>query len=1222
MAALAISIPACPHRRPLQALGDNPTGFSNPQDLVTGNTVQLDAGYDTAAYTVGAPNEATVDLVTGDVIEDGSTFYRYTGTGENGFSLTDANITGDTTNFVKIGGTASDTYTYVGSGATQVDLANTDYTDSANWKLVPNNFAALAHGAGTPFSNSQTVNFGDLVQLDAGYATPDYTVGAVGQATVNLRAGDVIQDGAALYRYNGANQNNFSLTDAAITGDTTDFKLVGGTNGATYEYMGGTAATLDLANTNYTDLGYWKLITTNVAPEGVKTSPPADGSKSGAENNGAASNDSSSSAAPSNATAVGGILVLNDVRSATHAYVLNATISADTASVSALDKATIDATNDSTVTAASSSLGSQSDNIALNGIIATNLIQNSATAEVTTSSIEATGAGTPVAGQSNAPVTLSIDAENDATIQATNAANTSGSNKSGGIVLAFNTIGLQSGNFLFNAIDALLGNNEVTAAFGASPNTNVTADAHDSTLIADIGSVDITAFQSAKINALTTNSTTSLGPALENASSIAIGAILATNQTNTFAKAFADGGSTIQAGGDITIEATDKSQINATNTEVAASVLQTSATKTPSMVTTYVDQLKQGYQFTSNSGTQTLTPGMIVYNAQDGNYYVYLGELGTNGLKPQDIDLGTTNYTISVALQNNIPEWAPFTDSSVLADLPDFSTIKATGENQGTGSSSTAVGAIFVLNMINASASAYASGSSLSAGVGAGMADFGGGVLIEATNLSTINATNTSTVTASNGQSGPTTTSPGTGLAVNATIATNNVLGSTQAYASGGSITTLGTGGSIDVTGTSDATIDAENDATTDAKTTSVGVVLAFNTIGIASPVAGFLENTVDALFGTDLASEQPDQVYAYMSGTTASASNGIDVSATESSTITANISNAETGLFSSGVSVAATVTLNRVATDVEAWISGGTTIATEGDIDIEATGQATITSTVTTPVVKLAANFSKDSQDPQKATTVGVSIARNILENTVSASAGHTVSNVTTGASLTADDGNINVLASQLAQITATSASAAISVGVSTGGSAGAFAGGGAVAINTILGGVTASSLNSSLTAITGGANTGAIKVAGTYGGMIEATVAAIAAAVSASPSTADAVAIGAAVALNLIGWRGTVADETQDSHAPITLTATISGGSVSAGSTLSVTAQSQATINATTAALAVAIGVSGGSTKITAVPRRAMRMSRARAPTQAPKGRLCHRNPQDRHRRRPAHR
>ena len=441
-------------------------------------------------------------------------------------------------------------------------------------------------------------------------------------------------------------------------------------------------------------------------------------------------------------------------------------------------------------------------------------------------------------GVSDAPVTLSIDAENDADIEASNAADTFGSNKAAGIVLAFNTIGLQSSNFLFNAVDALLGSNTINSLFGDSPQTNVTADAHDSTLTADDGSVSITAFQVAKIDALTTNSTTSLGPALENASAVAVGAILATNQTNSFAVAYADDASTVSASGDVTIQASDRSQINATNTEIASAVLQTNATKTPNMLTGYVDQLQQGYQFTSNSGAQTLTTGTIVYDAVNGKYYVYLGEVDQHGFEtgPESVTLSAT-IDFSIGLNagqflNNTPqqEWVQFTNSSLLADLPDFATVKSTGETAGTGSSSTAVGAIFVLNTINASVAAYASASNLNSGVvvNAVANPFGGSTSIEATNLSTINATNTSTVTASNGQTGPTTQSPGTGLAVNATIATNNILGSTQAYASGGGITALGSNGSIDISATSNASIDAENTASTDAKTDSVGVVLAF----------------------------------------------------------------------------------------------------------------------------------------------------------------------------------------------------------------------------------------------------------------------------------------------------------------------------------------------------------------------------------------------------------
>ena len=535
------------------------------------------------------------------------------------------------------------------------------------------------------------------------------------------------------------------------------------------------------------------------------------------------------------------------------------------------------------------------------------------------------------------------------------------------------------------------------------------------------------------------------------------------------------------------------------------------------------------------------------------------------------ITAGTPGATLDT------PVWAPFTNSSLLSYLPSFTTAKQAGD-AGTGSTSTAVGAIFVLNTINSATLGYESAAALSSGNGAGAGAYGGQIAITANNTATISATNTSTTTASSGTAGPTATSPGTGLAVNAIIATSNILGQTQAYADGGSLTADGTAGDVDIAADSNATIDAENTASTDAKTTSVGVVLAFNTIGIKQPVAGFLENTVDALFGTDLAGEQPDQVYAYISDATTDASNGVDVNAMETSTITAKINNAETGLFSSGTSVAATVTLNRVATDVEAWVTGGSVTATSGDIDIAGTDQSTITSTVLTPVVKLSANFSSSSgggSSSSNATTIGVSIARNIIDNTLSASAGTAAG----GTTLIADDGNISVTANQLASISATSASAAISVALNTSGSSGSFAGGGAVAINTITGSVNANSLNSTLTATTGGANTGAITVSSTYGGSITSLVAALAAAVTVGDGASDAIAIGAAVSVNLIGWRGTVADETEDSSDPIVLASTVNGGSLTAGGLVKVASTSTSTISATTAAVAVAIGVSTGS-------------------------------------------
>ena len=65
------------------ALGSNPSSFSNSQALNNGDTVTLDADYDTPTYTVGNTNTTnSTALVTGNVIADtDGTLYRYIGSG-------------------------------------------------------------------------------------------------------------------------------------------------------------------------------------------------------------------------------------------------------------------------------------------------------------------------------------------------------------------------------------------------------------------------------------------------------------------------------------------------------------------------------------------------------------------------------------------------------------------------------------------------------------------------------------------------------------------------------------------------------------------------------------------------------------------------------------------------------------------------------------------------------------------------------------------------------------------------------------------------------------------------------------------------------------------------------------------------------------------------------------------------------------------------------------
>ena len=1194
------------------------SGTSNAQTLNPGDRAFVAAGYDTPTYTVGKQGaSASQELNAGAVVADGSTLYRYIGTAQNySVNLTSAEkfeaATDFEKNFAKIGGQQGTAYIYVGA-AGSVDLENTNYADPSLWRPASAYSAVPAGGA---LKNTQTLYYGDQVTLGAGYDDPDYTVDSANPLSTTLRPGDVISDGGTLYRYVGTS----SLTGVNLTShqaftssgySAANFHAIGGKEGETYEYLGAPAASdrsaagasRDLFNQNYADPTLWKSVSTpNGAPNGLSASSDA------------SSNNSSKT--PSSATAVGGVLVLNDVRSATQAYVQSSTIDANSATVKAVDNATIDATNDSTVVAVGSQQSAAggddkaehngATSLAVNAIIATNVVQSSATAYVNESAV--TAEGTLPTGITSA---ISIDAENTSKINASTAAQTSSSGTAAGIVLAFNSIGYQASNVLFNAFDALLESSKPTELLNpsaASPETDVDAYAQDSTLTANDGAASVTATLNATIDAMTTNATSSLAAGLDNAKSTAVGAILATNKINDSAHAYVTTSATavtpaaVAASGAVTIEAFDKSEIDAIDTQSASATVQSSGaagSDADSLLSQYAAQMANGYQYTRNSGTQIVAPGQIAFDGS--RYYIFLGTpnnflgMATGEVSPVWINFGTVDFSLTDLTNDplNKPVWAPFSNSSLLQYAPqvaefvtnELSPPAATTEkpnptaaDAGTGSRSTGVGAIFVLNTIDSSTTAYESTApTRPSGSGATSVQAAGAIAISATNISSITAKNTSTVTT--GPSSP--SSSGGGVAVNGIVATNNILGDTRAYADGGTLTANGTAGSFAVTALSEATIDAENDATTDGATTSVGVVLAFNTIGIPQPVTGFLENTVDALFGFGLAGTKPDTAYAYIDNATVTADKGVSVTATESSTITASISNSEVGLFSSGTSVAATMTLNEVATDAEAWIAGGTTTATAGDIDIKANGQSTITSTVTSPVVKLAVNFtpaSNGGSQSQNAETVGVAIARNIIDNTLAAMAGQSAASVTVAspaAWLDAEDGNVKITADQESAITATSAAAAVSVKASgTSGSSQSFAGGGAVAVNTILGGVAAASVNSTLKA----AGAGGIAVEATYGGSITATVAALSAAVAASDGASNAVAIGAAVSLNLIGWRGAVADETQDSKNPITLSAAVNRGSLTAGGLVKVDAASTAIIKAMTAAASVAVSVSTG--------------------------------------------
>ena len=144
--------------------------------------------------------------------------------------------------------------------------------------------------------------------------------------------------------------------------------------------------------------------------------------------------------------AIGGVIVLNDLRSAVEAKIVNANVEAADLDMDAVENAIIKATTDSSVeSSGGSAFSGGGDSLAVNGTIATNVVISSAAAFVDNSTVKTTVGN------------VDIDAANTSTIDAKTLNSTTTGAQGVGVTLAFNTLGWQSQNILFNTIDLILG---------------------------------------------------------------------------------------------------------------------------------------------------------------------------------------------------------------------------------------------------------------------------------------------------------------------------------------------------------------------------------------------------------------------------------------------------------------------------------------------------------------------------------------------------------------------------------------------------------------------------------------------------------------------------------------------------------------------------------------------------------------------------------------------
>ena len=253
------------------------------------------------------------------------------------------------------------------------------------------------------------------------------------------------------------------------------------------------------------------------------------------------------------ATGFGGLAIRNDVESGATAKINAADVdSVGDVTVSAIQSGTIKADAKARVETTGSSKGTS---LAINGVIATNNVRGYAKATIDGSDVAATSAAGDTDGSD-----LIVTADSTLAINATIDAETISKQKAAGITLAFNTVGIAGQNFLFNAIDTLVGTDLVGTIYGHDPNASVAATITGSKIdVSGDATVQATADQT--INSKITNYVRTLRGG-EAATSV--GGVFALNRVKVTIAASVDSATalqTIDVAGDLLVSALNETEI-------------------------------------------------------------------------------------------------------------------------------------------------------------------------------------------------------------------------------------------------------------------------------------------------------------------------------------------------------------------------------------------------------------------------------------------------------------------------------------------------------------------------------------------------------------------------------------------------------------------------------------------------------------------------------------
>lgn len=614
-------------------------------------------------------------------------------------------------------------------------------------------------------------------------------------------------------------------------------------------------------------------------------------------------------------------------------------------------------------------------------------------------------------------------------------------------------------------VSVAAGNNGIALAGGGAYASNTilnqaNAFASNSHLTVG-GDVSVTDSNSASIEALVLNIAASVGVGSGNGGAVSLGASIARNQVG-----YTAGGSRVG----------DAVQAYLSNTDVKAGG-------------------GLAVQASSTESIQALTIAASVAIAATGENALGLSGSGVDTENRIGLNVGAY---IDAGGQH------PLSSASLTVTASDSSTITANaaaaslaGSFSGTAAGAVSVAVDLAKNVIDNDVQAYLLNLS------AGLSTSSGAVDIEATSTDQINATSVaaSLAAAASGELAG-------GISGAGADSTNVILGKTNAFID----TTSGqTAGALKSAGA--VTVNASNSS-------SISATVIAASVGIGVGGEAGVGVSIGAAIAHNFIGRQedgtaaPSQVEAYIQNTGMTTVGQLSATAMGSETINATVvagsaavsggGSAGIGLSGAGVSVD-----NEVGVDIKSYINGdGGTGITVGNLLLTATDKSTVTALA--GAASLAASF---AGSVGVSASVGVSLAKNSISDDVEAYVANTPVGLTTTA------GGVDVEATTKASINASSFAASVAVGAA--GSFGAgISGAGAEATNVILG-----STNAYLAGATGGAQSlvtsaGAVTVTASNSASIHAIVPAISGAVGVGGEAGAGIAVGVAVARNLIGW------------------------------------------------------------------------------------------------------